>query len=96
MMPVIAWTAHHFGFFDCGFTSKLLKEYERYHSTVSIKENEVDAVKEVTDIEWGWTAQCPECATDTYQFDERVDDSGVNPVIMCECGCLYKVTCVEC
>lgn len=28
-------------FFDCGFTSKLLKEYERYHSTVSIKENEV-------------------------------------------------------
>lgn len=52
-------------------------------------------MQEVKDVEWGWTAQCPECATDTYQYDERVDDSGVNPVILCECGCLYKVTCVE-
>lgn len=54
-------------------------------------------MQEVKDVEWDWTAQCPECGTDTYQYDERVDDSGVNPVITCqECGCVYKLTCVEC
>lgn len=53
-------------------------------------------MREVKEVEWDWVAKCPECASDTYEYEECVDDSGVNPVIRCECGCVYKVTCVEC
>lgn len=60
-------------------------------------------MKLVNNVEWDWSAQCPECATTYSEFDERVDTDGTHPVVTCDnedseggCGCVFEVACIEC
>ena len=44
--------------------------------------------------EWDWTANCPECATSAYQYDENVEEEyrGDDSLVTCnECGTKFIV-----
>lgn len=60
-------------------------------------------MKYVNEVEYDWTATCPECGAGYNEWDEQVDISGSHPVITCDheefdvtCNCVFEVSCVEC